>query len=280
MLRAPVESDGRVSAMEWVKPPPSDYQKNGVRFVLTLPRPVTQVAWHRKGNYFASVHPGNGVSDAVAVHSLLRRHSAYHFRKGRDVQRVAFHPAKPLFFLATKTHVRVYNLQTNTLVKKLTTGAKWVSSIAVHPQVSHRRCSAAAAAPPPPHTHTHRHHRRHVTQARTHGTTTRTSLVSVSSSHHHHHHHCYYCYFLLTPLFLSHTRQGDNLIVGTLDRRLCWFDLDLSTKPYKTLRYHRLALRAVCYHPRYPLFASAGDEGAVHVFHGMVYVTDPLLPKA
>lgn len=29
---------------------------------------------------------------------------------------------------------------------------------------------------------------------------------------------------------------GDNLIVGSYDRRLCWFDLDLSTKPYKTLR--------------------------------------------
>jgi hypothetical protein len=201
-LRAPVESDGRVSAMEWVKPPPSDYQKNGVRFVLTLPRPVTQVAWHRKGNYFASVHPGNGVSDAVAVHSLLRRHSAYHFRKGRDVQRVAFHPAKPLFFLATKTHVRVYNLQTNTLVKKLTTGAKWVSSIAVHPQVSHRRCSAAAAAPTPtPHTHTHtppppppRHARKHARTERQHEqvwsvyllpttTTITTATTATSCSH-------------------------------------------------------------------------------------------------
>lgn len=30
--------------------------------------------------------------------------------------------------------------------------------------------------------------------------------------------------------------SGDNLIVGSYDRRLCWFDMDLSTKPYKTLR--------------------------------------------
>jgi ribosome biogenesis protein ERB1 len=29
---------------------------------------------------------------------------------------------------------------------------------------------------------------------------------------------------------------GDNLIVGSYDKKLCWFDLDLSTKPYKTLR--------------------------------------------
>jgi ribosome biogenesis protein ERB1 len=29
---------------------------------------------------------------------------------------------------------------------------------------------------------------------------------------------------------------GDNLIIGSYDKKLCWFDLDLSTKPYKTLR--------------------------------------------
>jgi ribosome biogenesis protein ERB1 len=29
---------------------------------------------------------------------------------------------------------------------------------------------------------------------------------------------------------------GDNVIIGSYDRRLCWFDLDLSNKPYKTLR--------------------------------------------
>lgn len=30
--------------------------------------------------------------------------------------------------------------------------------------------------------------------------------------------------------------MGDNLIIGSYDKKLCWFDLDLSTKPYKTLR--------------------------------------------
>ena len=29
---------------------------------------------------------------------------------------------------------------------------------------------------------------------------------------------------------------GDNIIIGSYDKRLCWFDTDLSTKPYKTLR--------------------------------------------
>jgi len=31
--------------------------------------------------------------------------------------------------------------------------------------------------------------------------------------------------------------SGDHLIVGGYDRKLCWFDLDLSEKPYKILRY-------------------------------------------
>lgn len=29
---------------------------------------------------------------------------------------------------------------------------------------------------------------------------------------------------------------GDNLIIGSYDKKLAWFDMDLSAKPYKTLR--------------------------------------------
>lgn len=64
---------------------------------------------------------------------------------------------------------------------------------------------------------------------------------------------------------------GDNVIVGTFDNRLPWFDLDLSDKPYKTMRYHKKAIRSVDFHAKYPLFASAGDDGTIVVSHGMVY---------
>ena len=30
--------------------------------------------------------------------------------------------------------------------------------------------------------------------------------------------------------------SGDHIIVGGYDRKLCWFDLELSEKPYKVLR--------------------------------------------
>jgi ribosome biogenesis protein ERB1 len=59
--------------------------------------------------------------------------------------------------------------------------------------------------------------------------------------------------------------------MGSYDRRLCWFDMDLSTSPYKTMRAHKYAVRSVAYHPRLPLFASASDDATIHVYHGRVY---------
>ncbi|XP_034943857.1 ribosome biogenesis protein BOP1 homolog [Chelonus insularis] len=64
---------------------------------------------------------------------------------------------------------------------------------------------------------------------------------------------------------------GDNLLVGTYDRKILWFDLDLSTKPYQTLRLHGTGVRGVAFHKRYPLFASGADDCSLIVSHGMVY---------
>lgn len=66
---------------------------------------------------------------------------------------------------------------------------------------------------------------------------------------------------------------GDNLIVGSYDRRLLWHDLELSMRPYKTMRFHPKAIRAVKYHKDLPLFADASDDGSLQIFHGKV-VTD------
>lgn len=74
--------------------------------------------------------------------------------------------------------------------------------------------------------------------------------------------------------------SGDHVILGGEDKRVCWYDLDLSTKPYKALRYHDKAIRAVCFHPGYPLFASASDDGTAHIFHGKVFsdlMTNPMI---
>lgn len=79
---------------------------------------------------------------------------------------------------------------------------------------------------------------------------------------------------------LSVHSSGDHVIIGSYDKRLCWFDLDFSSKPYKNLRYHSRALRDVSYHPSLPLFCSGSDDGDVQVFHGRVYsdlLANPLI---
>ncbi|KAL1400575.1 hypothetical protein pipiens_007316 [Culex pipiens pipiens] len=65
--------------------------------------------------------------------------------------------------------------------------------------------------------------------------------------------------------------KGDNLLVATYEKKMMWFDLDLSTRPYQQLKLHFSAIRNVAFHQRYPLFASASDDRSVIVSHGMVY---------
>ncbi|KAL5467099.1 hypothetical protein EMCRGX_G031281 [Ephydatia muelleri] len=179
----------------------------GFRLSLNHSKTVKQVAWHTKGDYLATLAV-DAAGTAVVIHQISKRRSQTPFSKLKGaVQAVAFHPSKPIFFVATQTTVRVYDLAKRELVKKLMTGVKWISSIDIHP-------------------------------------------------------------------------QGDNVIIGSCDKRLCWFDLDLSSKPYKILRHHRQAIRQVCYHLRYPLFASCSDDGSAIVCHGMVYndlMQNPLL---
>lgn len=73
---------------------------------------------------------------------------------------------------------------------------------------------------------------------------------------------------------------GENVLVGSYDRRVVWHDLDLSDRPYRTLRYHPRAVRQASFSPRWPLFLSTSDDGTVQVFHSTVYsdlVTNPLI---
>ena len=66
---------------------------------------------------------------------------------------------------------------------------------------------------------------------------------------------------------------GDNAIVGGSDVKLQWFDMDLSNMPYKVMASHANGVRAVAFHKKYPLFATASDDATVHVLHGAVSAT-------
>lgn len=76
-------------------------------------------------------------AQAVLVHQLSRRASQNPFRRNRGrVAAVAFHPGKPFFAVATRTHVRLYNLAKQALAKKLVAGGG-VTCLAMHPSGDH-----------------------------------------------------------------------------------------------------------------------------------------------
>ena len=81
-----------------------------------------------------------------------------------------------------------------------------------------------------------------------------------------------------------HQASGGHLLVASHDSRVMWFDLDLmgsaSTSSdsvdtaYKNMRYHKEAVKCVKFHPRFPFFASCGDDATIQLFHGRVWEDD------
>lgn len=64
--------------------------------------------------------------------------------------------------------------------------------------------------------------------------------------------------------------SGNNLFVGGLDKVFSWIDMELSTKPWRTLKNHSAAVRSLSYHRRYPLLATASDDGTAIVYHARI----------
>jgi len=194
----------KAPAATWTRPT-GKVADQGVLLSCTVRSAIKVISWHRRGDYVSTTSPA-GASQAIAIHTLSKHLTQHPFRRLRGLaQTSCFHPSKPLFFVATRQSIRLYDLQQQKLEKELKPGARWISSIDVHP-------------------------------------------------------------------------LGDNLLVGSYDRRLLWHDLDLGATPYKTLRYHEKAIRSVRFHPNagtYPLFADASDDGSVQIFHGKV-VNDSL----
>ncbi|KAK6805293.1 hypothetical protein RDI58_003078 [Solanum bulbocastanum] len=218
----PDDSDNDKTAVNWVQ----DDKHGGIR--LKHFKTVSSVEWHRKGDYFSTLMPSDILHliyiiglifqhDGTDVHLLVKMlwqtvlsiSFLIHLLSKKQTQRIpfklhglpvstAFHPSRSAFFISTKKNIRVYDLLKQKLIKKLETGVREVSSIAIHP-------------------------------------------------------------------------GGDNLIVGSRDGKLCWFDMDLSSQPYRVLNCHPKDINRVAFHRSYPLFASSSDDCTAYVFHGMVY---------
>jgi ribosome biogenesis protein ERB1 len=185
------------AAGKWSRPG-TRLEDLGVLLRITIRAPAKVINWHRRGDHFCTVSP-SGQRSSVAIHTISKHNTQIPFRKLSGLAQTAqFHPSRPFFYVATQRMIRCYDLQKLEMVKVIQPGARWISSMDIHP-------------------------------------------------------------------------GGDNLIVGSYDRRLLWHDLDLSTRPHKTMRFHEQAIRAVKYHRGgLPLFADASDDGSLQIFHGQV----------
>jgi len=131
----------KARAVQWkAVPEDSALYKAGCRLSIATDGDVQTLTWHHKGNYCAAVSPkAKAPSNQCIIHGLFHQKSMRPFAKlkGGQVQACAFHPNKPHFFVATKLSVRVYDLQKQVQLRQLISGAKWISSISVHPDGDH-----------------------------------------------------------------------------------------------------------------------------------------------
>lgn len=113
------------------------------------------------------------------------------------IQKIEFSPTKAQLIILSQTHVFLYDLVKHENQKKLLTGAKGLSCLAIH-------------------------------------------------------------------------RTGSNILVGSKDRQLLWFDLDWKNLPYKKMRVHSGALENCRFSQHLNLFSSSADDGSIVVQFGKV----------
>ena len=69
-------------------------------------KPVKNIAWHPKGDYFSTVLDDKNSSNSVIMHQLSRQKSVKPFAKMNGiVQQAVFHPTKPIIFVAVSLKV-------------------------------------------------------------------------------------------------------------------------------------------------------------------------------
>ena len=79
---------------------------------------------------------------------------------------------------------------------------------------------------------------------------------------------------------ISVHKNGDDILAGTKDGKVAWFQLELSEKPFKTMDYHGDKIKEVSYHNNYPLFASCSRNGKLLVYHATIssdMISDPII---
>jgi ribosome biogenesis protein ERB1 len=82
---------------------------------------------------------------------------------------------------------------------------------------------------------------------------------------------------LNTIVNISLHKGGDNIVAGTKDGKVAWFQLDMSTEPHKIMDYHGDKMKSVDFHHSYPLAFSCSRNGKLLIYH--VGVTDDIISE-
>jgi ribosome biogenesis protein ERB1 len=85
---------------------------------------------------------------------------------------------------------------------------------------------------------------------------------------------------LNTITHMSVHKGGEDLIVGTKDGKVAWFQLELSEKPFKIMDYHGDKIKNVSFHSDYPLFSSCSKNGKLLLYHATIstdMIKDPVI---
>ncbi|KAL9109438.1 MAG: hypothetical protein Q9227_005946 [Pyrenula ochraceoflavens] len=125
----------------WRRPTPSLKYSN-VHLTIPSPhstQPPKTLSFHRHGNYVVTLSssPSTPSRTAIAIHTLSSHRTQYPFTRrlkgGGPPQSAAFHPTKPLLFVANQRLIRAYDLTRQSLVRVISPGARWISSFSIHP---------------------------------------------------------------------------------------------------------------------------------------------------
>ena len=79
---------------------------------------------------------------------------------------------------------------------------------------------------------------------------------------------------------ISLHKNGNDLIAGDKSGKVAWFQLELSSKPFKLMDYHQDKIKSVEFNNNFPLFLSCSRNGKLVVYYGKVNeeeLIDPLI---
>lgn len=115
-----------------------DYLTRDIRVSIQFAHILKKLVWHSKGDYFSTLADNIQTSTQVLIHSLSKAQTQKPFSKSKGIiEALCFHPTKPYFYVCNDQIIFCYNLQKQILLKKYHSGARMVSSIAVHPKGEH-----------------------------------------------------------------------------------------------------------------------------------------------